>query len=150
MAGVIYVLVGTKRNGEDEIFYCGRADDAVTRERQHLRDCADHTSTKQAYEYARQAFNGQFRLEVIATEDDTNTEDFWIRSLLREGHPLQNAAGGNSVVPKKRGASAVSKAYRATNAKAKQLSLEEALKDPAARQRLINANRCIYPQSETE
>ena len=37
---------------------------------------------------------------------------------------------------------------RATNAKAKRVSLEEALKDPAARERLINANRCIYPWTE--
>lgn len=119
MAGVIYVLVGTKRSGDEEIFYCGRADNPTTRERQHLIGIADPFNAKDAYEYARQAFNGNVRLEVIATEDTSNTEDFWVETLIKEGHPLQNAVRGNSVVPKKRETSAVSKAFRDVNARAK-------------------------------
>ena len=118
MAGVIYVLVGTKKSGEEEIFYCGRADDASSRERQHRRDCADPLNAKEAYEYARQAFNGEFRFEVIAKEDVSNTEDFWVTTLIKDGHPLKNAVRGNSTVPKKRETSAVSKAFRATNERA--------------------------------
>lgn len=118
MAGVIYVLVGTKKNGEEEIFYCGRAEDASSREQRHRRDCADPLNAKPAYEWARQNYNRNFRLEVIANEDASNTEDFWVVSLVRDGHPLQNAVRGNSVVPKKRATSPVARAFREVNARA--------------------------------
>lgn len=131
LAGVIYVLIGTKKSGEDEIFYCGRADDAKHRERQHRRDCANPLNAKEAYEYARQAFNGEFRFEVIADEDASNTEDFWVTTLIKDGHPLKNAVRGNSVVPKKRETSAVSKAFREVNERAmRQASTAQQLTKP--------------------
>lgn len=144
---VIYVLVGTKKSGEEVIYYCGRAEDASSRLQQHRRDHEDPLNDKLAHEYARQEFNGSWRMEVIANEDASNTEDFWVRTLTAEGHPLKNATGGNRVVPKKRETSEVSKAFRATNANAKQTCLEDSLKDPLVRQRLVNANRCIFPDS---
>lgn len=118
MAGVIYVLVGTKKNGEEEIFYVGRADDASSRFKQHLRDCANPNNPKAAYEHARHAYSGVFTLEVIAKEDASNTEEFWRRQLILDGHTLYNATGGNSVVPKKRTTSPVAKAFREVNARA--------------------------------
>jgi hypothetical protein len=118
MAGVIYVLVGTKKNGEEEIFYVGRADDASSRFKQHLRDCANPDNPKAAYEHARHAYSGVFRLEVIAKEDASNTEEFWRRQLILDGHTLYNATGGNSVVPKKRSMSPIAKAFREVNARA--------------------------------
>lgn len=146
MAGVIYVLVGTKKSGAEVIYYCGRADDASSRLQQHRRDYEDPLNDKAAHEYARQEFNGNWRMEVIAKEDASNTEDFWVKTLLAEGHPLKNATGGNSVVPKNRKPSEVSKAFRATNAQAKQACLEDSLKDARVRERLVNANRCIFPE----
>lgn len=118
MAGVIYVLVGTKKSGEDEIFYCGRADHAAKREKEHHRDCADPLNGKEAYEWARQNYNRNFRMEVIAKEDASNTEDFWVTTLIKDGHPLQNVVRGNSVVPKKRTTSPITKAFREVNARA--------------------------------
>lgn len=112
------MLIGTKKSGEDEVFYCGRADNAVKREKEHKRDCADPLNAKPAYEWARQSYNGNFRLEVIANEDASNTEDFWVTSLIKDGHPLQNAVRGNSMVPKKRSTSPIAKAFREVNANA--------------------------------
>lgn len=117
MAGVIYVLVGTKKNGDEEIFYCGRADNAAKREKEHHRDCADLLNAKEAYEWARQNYNRNFRMEVIANEDASNTEDFWVTTLIKDGHPLQNVVRGNRAVPKKRTASPIAKAFREVNAR---------------------------------
>ncbi|MBP7566652.1 MAG: hypothetical protein KA795_11630 [Burkholderiaceae bacterium] len=106
--------------GRLQIFYCGRADNAEKRSKEHQRDCADPFNAKEAYEYARQAFNGVFRFEVICDESERNTEDYWCRTLLAEGHPLKNSTGGNSVVPKRREHSDIAKAFREVNRRARE------------------------------
>lgn len=122
---VIYVLTGTTKTGALEIFYCGRADNPERRFADHQRDCANPLTTKAAYEWARQAYNGRFELHVIAEEGTLNgdgvqnTEDYWVCKLIEEGHPLQNAVRGNKAVPKKRSTNPLQKLFREVNQRAR-------------------------------
>ncbi|MES2973291.1 MAG: hypothetical protein V4757_06765 [Pseudomonadota bacterium] len=118
MTSVIYVLHGTTKAGKLEIFYVGRTTNPSSRRYQHRRDCADLLNSKPAYEWARQAYNGVFELSVLVEESDTNTEQFWIAQLRREGHPLQNVSIGDSKTPKARRMSELNRLFRQVNKQA--------------------------------